>query len=81
MTPDGTALATLEQAARYIQNLPAAEQRRDHWQLAVATLIEAAEGHDFLMHARIAVLRALNHGKPPPPSRQRKQAKAYRIIR
>jgi hypothetical protein len=24
----------------------------------------AAEGRDFLMHARIAVLKALNHGKP-----------------
>jgi len=30
------------------------------WQTAVACLIGAAEGRDFLMHARIGMLRALN---------------------
>ncbi len=29
-------------------------------------LIDAAEGRNFMMHARIAMLRALNHGKPDP---------------
>jgi hypothetical protein len=55
---------TLEDAARHVQQLLPAEQHAPHWQLAVATLIDCAEGRDFLMHARIAMLRALNHGAP-----------------
>jgi hypothetical protein len=30
------------------------------WQTAISCLIGAAEGRDFLMHARIGMLRALN---------------------
>jgi hypothetical protein len=62
----GRALVTLEDAARYIQKLPKAEQHQAHWQTATEVLIGAAEGRDFHMHARIGVLRALNHGRPPP---------------
>jgi len=40
--------------------LPKAEQDLPEWQTAVACLICAAEGRDFMMHARIGVLRALN---------------------
>jgi hypothetical protein len=40
--------------------LPKAEQGLEEWQTAVACLIGAAEGRDFMMHARIGVLRALN---------------------
>jgi hypothetical protein len=40
--------------------LPKAEQDLPEWQTAVACLIGAAEGRDFMMHARIGVLRALN---------------------
>ena len=39
-------LVTLEDAALYIQKLSKAEQLRAHWQLAVATLIDCAEGRD-----------------------------------
>jgi hypothetical protein len=60
--PGGKHLTTLEDAARYIQRLPKAEQQRPHWQLAVETLIDCAEGRDFLMRARIGMLRALNAG-------------------
>jgi hypothetical protein len=35
--------------------------RLPEWQTAIAFLIGAAEGRDFLMHARIGVMRALNH--------------------
>jgi hypothetical protein len=77
--PEGGKLATLEDAARYIQNLPKAEQLKPHWQLAVETLINTAEGRDFLFHANIAVRKALNHGKPKP-ERERKRAKVYRIV-
>jgi len=40
--------------------LSKAEQDLDEWQTAIGCLIGAAEGRDFLMHARIGVLRALN---------------------
>jgi hypothetical protein len=40
----------------YIQSHPKAEQRREHWLIAEETLINCAEGHDFLFHANTAVL-------------------------
>jgi hypothetical protein len=58
--PRGRQLVTLEDAATYIMKLPKAEQALEEWQTAVACLIGAAEGRDFVMHARIGVLRALN---------------------
>jgi len=48
----------------YIQKLPKAEQQREHWQTAVVTLINCAEGRDFLFHANAAMLQVLHHGKP-----------------
>jgi hypothetical protein len=58
--PGGRQLVTLEDAATFIQDLPEAEHNLDVWQTAVATLIGAAADRDFLMHARIGVLRGLN---------------------
>jgi hypothetical protein len=58
--PDRRQLVTLKDAADYIVKLPKAEQQLDEWQTAIERLIGAAEGRDFLMHARIGVLRALN---------------------
>jgi hypothetical protein len=58
--PRGRQFVTLEEAAAYIMKLPKAEQDLEEWQTAVACLIGAAEGRDFLMHARIGVMRALN---------------------
>lgn len=79
--PRGRALVTLEDAARHIQKLPAAEQRKPHWQTATAILIGAAEDRDFVMHARIAMLQAIHHGEPPPaPGPRQKAAKKFRII-
>jgi hypothetical protein len=46
----------------------------------MAILIAAAEGRDFVMHARIAVLEALNHGKPVVVEPRRRRAKIYRIV-
>jgi hypothetical protein len=40
--------------------LPKAEQDLKEWQTAVHCLIGAAEGRDFMVHARIAMLKALN---------------------
>jgi hypothetical protein len=58
--PRGRQLVTLEDAAAYIMKLPKAEQDLPEWQTATGCLIGAAEGRDFMMHARIGVLRALN---------------------
>ena len=64
--PDGSQLVTLKDAADYIMKLPKAEQDLPEWQTAVACLIGAAEGRDFMMHARIGVLRALNRNIERP---------------
>jgi hypothetical protein len=58
--PVGRQLVTLKDAADYILKLPKAEQNLPEWQTAISCLIGAAEGRDFLMHARIGMLRALN---------------------
>jgi hypothetical protein len=58
--PSGRQLITLKDAADYIMKLPKAQQNLVEWQTATACLIGAAEGRDFMMHARVGVLRALN---------------------
>ena len=82
--PGGRKLVTLKDAADYITKLPKgrivpARMANGH---SLPCLIETAEGRDFLMHARIEMLRALNAGKPNPDVTPRgKKAKAYRIVR
>ncbi|WMT78847.1 hypothetical protein [Bradyrhizobium sp. Ash2021] len=46
-------------------------------------LIDAADRGGIVMLAHVAVLRALNHGKPDPatPPPRHKRAKAYRVIK
>jgi hypothetical protein len=75
-------LLTLRDAANYIMKLPKAEQAKTHWQTAGEMLLIAAEERGPLMFAHIAMLRALDHGKPAPvqPPR-RKAAKKYRIAK
>jgi hypothetical protein len=55
-------MTTLRDAANCIQKLPKAKQAEPHWQAAVAALILAAEGKGPLLHARVGMLRAMNHG-------------------
>jgi hypothetical protein len=57
--PDGRELVTLRQAAEHVQTLPARRQKAPTWQTATRILIAAAEGRDFIMHARIAMMRAI----------------------
>jgi hypothetical protein len=64
--PDGGQLLTLKDAADYIMKVPKAEQTLEQWQTAIGCLIGAAEGRDFLLHARIGVLRALNRNIERP---------------
>jgi hypothetical protein len=62
--------------------LPKADQAAQAWQTAIRCLIGAAEGRDFMMHARIGMMRALDHRPHNPPTTPRgKRAKAYRIVR
>lgn len=80
--PAGRALVTLKDAATYIRKLPEAEHARPHWQLAGQILIDAAEGRGPLMHAHIAMMRAINAEMPAPVKEpRRKAARKYRIIR
>ena len=58
--PNDKMLFTFRDAGDYITSLPEAEQQLEEWQTAIGCLIGAAEGRDFVMHARIGVLRALN---------------------
>lgn len=79
--PGGGTLITLKDASDHILQLPAAEQALPEWETAIETLIGAAEGRDFLMHARIGMLRAINRDRPAAPaSPRRKKAKAYNVI-
>lgn len=77
-----TTLTSLRDAATYITTLPDAEQRKDHWQLAIEMFLKVAE-HGFpITFAEMALGRALAHGKPAPQkSTRRKPAKKYRVVR
>jgi hypothetical protein len=62
----GRKLITLQQAADHVMKLPHEIQQQPRWQIAVETLINAAEsGGGWLMFARIAMLRALNGDGQP----------------
>jgi hypothetical protein len=57
--PPGRQLVTLEDAAKYIQKLPKAEQQLAEWHAAVEALILVAEHGGPTMFARIGVMRAI----------------------
>jgi hypothetical protein len=74
-------LLTLREAGHYIAGLSKSEQRLAHWQTACETLLLVAESGGDPLLARIAVMRALNHGKPAPAvAPRRKRARAYKVI-
>jgi hypothetical protein len=58
--PRGSQIVTLEDAAKYIQRLPKAEQQLDEWQAAVEALLLVVDNNGPTMIARIGVMRALN---------------------
>jgi hypothetical protein len=60
--PNGSKLVTLLDAGNYIQGLPRKDTSLEHWQVAVEALLMAAQGRGPLLHARVGMLRALNHG-------------------
>ena len=75
-------LRTLLDAGRYVEALPKAKHDRPEWQTAIRFLLMAAEGRLPVMFAHVAMLKALNAGKPKPASAPRKKAtKKYRLVR
>jgi hypothetical protein len=81
-TPAGQTLRTLKDTADHIRKLPKTVHDKPHWRLAIKTLIMAAEDRGPVLHAQIAVNRALNYGRPTPAKAQRKKAvKAYRLVK
>jgi hypothetical protein len=71
-------LRTLRDAANHIMKLPKAERDLPHWQAAIEAVIMAAEDRGPMLHARVGMLRAMNHGRPAPV--RKKTAKTYRIV-
>lgn len=63
--PTGKLATTLRQVAEYIRKLPKSEHDKRHWQEAVEELIGAAERRIPIMHAEIAVNRALHPDDEP----------------
>lgn len=79
---DGRELLTLRDAADYIMTLPKAESDLPEWQLAMETLLMVAQRDGPEMLARIAVMKALRRGKPPPaPEPRRKAVRKFRVVR
>jgi hypothetical protein len=63
---DGKQLVTLRDAIRHlVDTVPARERKHPRVLVAATVLIDAAEGRDFIMHARVAVIRALNRNDEP----------------
>ena len=59
--PGGKRLVTLRDAIQHLgKTVPKREHDHPAVLLAATVLTSAAEGRDFLMHARIAVMKALN---------------------
>lgn len=75
-------LITLQDAAAYMMKLPPKARQRAEWQTAGEAVIMAAEDRGPILHARIAVLQAINFAQPKPErSIRRKKARTFSIIR
>jgi len=80
--PDGRKLVTLEDAAKYIQKLPKAEHKKQHWQDAVEHLMRASGNSAAWLHfAYLFMIKAVKHGTEKPVEEpRRKAAKKYRVV-
>jgi hypothetical protein len=80
--PGSGQLVTLEDAGNYITNLPEADQELEEWRVAVEAMLLVVKHNGPTMFARIGMMRAINAGKPTPPTPpRRRRAKTYRIAR
>jgi hypothetical protein len=79
--PDGRTLRSLRDAGEFIQSLPKAMQDRPEWQTATEALLLVVECNGDTLFAYIAIMQALNAGKPTEPrAPRRKAAKRYRVL-
>jgi hypothetical protein len=76
----GRTLFTLSCAARFITKLSNAEQESQYWQLAIEQLIDAAEGRNSVMDARIGLVKALSYGHLRVAAPRKKRVETYRIL-
>jgi hypothetical protein len=61
---DSKKLVSLRDAIKHLgETVPKRERNHPRVVIAATVLTDAAEGRDFVMHARIAVLRALNRNR------------------
>lgn len=61
--PEGGALRTLREAGEYIEKLPKKTHDRPEWRTAIRILLATADGKDSIIHARIAMMKALYPGE------------------
>jgi hypothetical protein len=84
-TPDGRTLKTLDDARRYLVtfSVPRQAEKKEMLATALRTALNAANGTDVMMHARIAVGRWVHRDGPAgdPAGPRKRRAKAYRIVR
>ena len=73
--PDGSKIATLDQARRFLLALPADRHKDADVVAAIDAVLMAAEGRGPVMHANVGIGRVVN-GPPkipePRPSKERK---------
>ena len=61
--PKGGELKTLRDAGKYIEKLPKKTHDLPEWRTAIRLLLLTAEGKDSIIHARIAMMKALYPGE------------------
>jgi hypothetical protein len=73
--PSRKPLVTLRNAGNHVAALPEHEQRLSHWQTAAELLLMVGDRGGDPMMMGIAMMQALNHGKPNPGRPRRPQAR------
>ena len=73
--PDGTKIATLDQARRYLLALPEARHRDADVSAAIEAVLMAAEGRGPVMHANAGIGRIVNGPPKIPEARPSKEKK------
>lgn len=73
--PDGSKIATLDQARRYLLALPNHRHGDEDVKAAVEALMMAAEGRGPLMHANAGIGRVVNGPPKIPEPRPSKETK------
>lgn len=73
--PNGSTIATLDQARRFLLALPEARHRDDDVAAAIEAVMMAAEGRGPVLHANTGIARVV-YGEPqipePDPSKEKK---------